>query len=484
MAMDRYLMRGRLRALILTLACVLCVMGVCALPSLARADDDVDAAWSASEEPAVSSPVAFLVDRDTDTVLLSKNADETHYPASTTKVMTALLVLENASLDDTVTMERSDFDELTSDSSTAGLKVGETLTVRDLLACLLLPSGNEAAYALARHVSGDWQTFVDLMNARAAELGCTGTHFANPCGLHDDDHYTTAHDLALIFEEALAHDAFVEIAGSDTWDLSATNENGARTLETTDLLCDPSSPVYMGGLVVAAKTGYTPEAGKCLVASAQSGGMRLVGVVMDASSVADASGVTENFYDMRTMFEWGFGAWTTGSVVSEGDTLSSVDVRLSRDGDAVDALASDSVLATVPKGITLSDLTVKTSWDEPLRAPLEEGQELGEATLSLGDRVLGTTAASTSRAMRLSVVDFVIDWLSDSLHTVLVVVVFVAVMVAIGLMSSRMRRRRSPYQIAVGERRTVAAGVGGQRLRPPTSPERRGGRHAGRHSRR
>ncbi|QOY60307.1 D-alanyl-D-alanine carboxypeptidase family protein [Thermophilibacter immobilis] len=482
--MEKYLMRGRLRALVLTLACALCVLGTCALPSLARADDDVDATWSADEEPTVSSPAAFLIDRDTGTVLLSKNADETHYPASTTKVMTALLVLENASLDDTLTMEQADFDELTSDSSTAGLKVGETLTVRDLLACLLLPSGNEAAYALARHVSGDWQTFVDLMNARAAELGCTGTHFANPCGLHDDDHYTTAHDLALIFEAALTHDAFVEIAGSGTWDLPATNENSARTLETTDLLADPSSPVYMGGLVVAAKTGYTLEAGKCLVASAQSDEMRLVGVVMDASSVADASGVTQNFYDMRTMFEWGFGAWTTGNVVSGGDALTSADVRLSRDGDAVDAVSTGSVLATVPKGTTLADLTVQPSWDEPLRAPVEAGQELGEATVLLGDRVLGTTGASAAYDMRLSVVDFVIDWLSDPIHLVLAVFVFVTVMLAIGIASSRIRRHRSPYQIAVGERRSVAPGVGGQRLRPPTSSERRGGRHAGKHSRR
>lgn len=450
-----------------------------ATPVAALADDGsaaADASYSASEPPELSSPAAFLVDPVTGTVLLEKNADEQREPASTTKVMTALVVLENADLDDQVTVEASDFDEVTADSSVAGLVAGETLSVRDLLACLLLPSGNDASYVLARHVAGDWQSFVAMMNEKAAELGCTGTHFANPCGLPDDAHYTTARDLATIFSAAAEYPEFVEIAGSATWDLPATSGNPARTLHTTDLLVDPESPVYMDGVVTAGKTGYTGDAGKCLVVGAEKDGMGLVGVVLGASDAADASGVTENFYDMRTMLDWGFGAWEYGEVVSAGDVLLSADVTLSTDGEAVDAQSAGSVVATVPRGTTLADLTVTPAWQDnegdagSFQAPLEEGQALGQAEVSLDGRTLGTVALVAASGMGLSVPAFLMWWLSDPVHAAVAVACVVAVFVAIGLLSSwssSRRRSRSRYRMAVGQRRTVSPGVGGQRLKPP-----------------
>lgn len=450
-----------------------------ATPVAALADDGsaaADASYSASEPPELSSPAAFLVDPVTGTVLLEKNADEQREPASTTKVMTALVVLENADLDDQVTVEASDFDEVTADSSVAGLVAGETLSVRDLLACLLLPSGNDASYVLARHVAGDWQSFVAMMNEKAAELGCTGTHFANPCGLPDDAHYTTARDLATIFSAAAEYPEFVEIAGSATWDLPATSGNPARTLHTTDLLVDPESPVYMDGVVTAGKTGYTGDAGKCLVVGAEKDGMSLVGVVLGASDAADASGVTENFYDMRTMLDWGFGAWEYGEVVSAGDELCSAGVTLSTDGDAVGAEAAGSVVATVPRGTTLADLTVTPAWQDnegdagSFQAPLEEGQALGQAEVSLDGRTLGTVALVAASGMGLSVPAFLMWWLSDPVHAAVAVACVVAVFVAIGLLSSwssSRRRSRLRYRMAVGQRRTVSPGVGGQRLKPP-----------------
>lgn len=474
----------RLRlALALALAALLACLVSLAPATRALADDteatEEETTYSASEEPSLSCPAAFLVDIDTGTVLLEKDADVQREPASTTKVMTALLVLESLDLDDTVTVEQSDFDELTSDSSVAGLVAGETLSVRDLLACLLIPSGNDASYVLARAVSGDWQSFVDLMNERAAELGCTNTHFANPCGLTADGHYTTARDLATIMEAALDYDAFREIASSATWDLPATSGNAARTLTSTDLLIDPESSVYMGeGVITAAKTGYTSNAGRCLVAAAEKDGMSLVGVVLGASVAADAYGVTENFYDMQALLDWGFGAWHTGAVVSEGDVLTSAEVSLSSDGEAVDAVATGSVLATVPRETTLADLTVEASWSEAFQAPLEEGESLGEVTLSLDGRVLGTVGVAAAEAMGLSLVDFAFWWLSDPVHMAIAVVVFVLVAVLVWLLASipSRRRRRERYQMSVGQRRRMEPGVGTKHLKPldPRDRNRRG----------
>lgn len=430
-------------------------------------------AYSADEPPALSSPVALLVDRDTGYVLFEQGADEQRTPASITKILTALLVLENMDLDDVVTVEEGDFEHVTAESTTAGLKAGDVLTVRDLLAGLLLPSGNDAAYVLARAVGGDWQTFVGMMNERAAELGCTSTHFSDPCGLAEENHYTTARDLVTIFEAALVYPAFQEIAGSSTWQMPATGDNPARTITTTDLLLDPESPVYMGDVVVAGKTGFTYDAGKCLIVAAEKDGMRLVAVILGGSDEEDADGVTPNYYDMRSLLAWGFGAWETGEVVSAGDVVASAEVTLSSDGDAVDARSDDAIVTTFPRGTTIADLTVEPSWEGAFQAPIEEGDALGEAAISLDGRALGTVGVSAASAMELSLVDYALWWVtSDPVHMGIVAGVVVAVFVVIGLVSAaagRRRRRRDQFTIAVGERRTIAPGPGGQRLKPPSA---------------
>ena len=477
---------GASAALAAALALGAALPAVTAFPAVAWADEAADGVtFSADEPPALASAAALLVDTDTGTVLYEQDADAQRYPASTTKIMTALVVLEHANLDDVVTVEESDFDEVTADSSVAGLKPGDTLTVRDLLACLLVPSGNDASYVLARYVGGgDWHAFVDMMNERAAELGCTNTHFVNPCGLHDDDHYTSARDLARIFEAALTHPEFVEAASSATWDLPATPVNPARTLKSTDMLIKPESPVYMDGLVTAAKTGSTPEAGRCLVASAEKDGMHLVGVTLGAGYwTANAQGVTGNFTDMRSLFEWGFGAWVTGPVVSAGDVLASADVTLSSDGKEVDATATDEVVATVPRGTELSDLTVEPSWPDSFQAPVEQGQELGRARVSLDGRVLGQVGLAAASAMELSIPAFVLWWLSDPVHAVIVVAVVVALLVVVGVAGSRRsRRKRERLRLEAMGNRVMATPYRPERLqvaeKPGVGKAGKGGKHA------
>ena len=194
------------------------------------ADNDKDVIAAASEAPAVTATAALLISPDSDMVLYEKNADKKRYPASTTKIMTALLTLENVKdLNETVTAEQGDFTKVTADSSNADIKVGETVRVIDLLYALMLPSANEAAYMLARHVGGTSEHFVDMMNTRAEELGCTGTHFCNPCGLHEEDHYTTARDLYLIAREAMKNDTFTNIIDTVQYRMP-TSSSSARSI--------------------------------------------------------------------------------------------------------------------------------------------------------------------------------------------------------------------------------------------------------------
>lgn len=438
-------------------------------PSVALAEDT---GYNADTPPELQAQSAYLKDRTTGTVLLNINSGDRRYPASTTKVMTALLVLENAKLDDTVTIAEEDFAALDENSMTAGLEVGETLTVQDMLACLLLPSANECAYALARHVSGSVDSFVELMNARAKELGCKNTNFVNPCGLHDDSHYTTAYDLSLIFDAALQLPDFVEIAGSTTWELPATNMQEARTIESTDELANANGPVYVEG-VQAAKTGYTEAAGRCLVAAAAQGDMNLMGVVLGAPNTDSGSGVTANFVDMYTMFMWGFEAWQSGAVISEGADLGTAPVAQSSDGDEVGLVALEAFNATVPIDTKTSDLTITPTWKEELTAPISATQELGTVTVSLDGQELGTVKVGAATTMRASLFAKIGAFLSSPFNIIIsiLVIALAGILAYVGFSVVRARRHQ------------VFGGRGSRRYRQPASRSGQGRGRGPAHSR-
>ena len=487
--------RSRLRILsALLVAAALLAGGSFLLPQTAFAEgaSEEGKTYSVDAPPALSSTRALLVDRTSGMELYEKGAGERCYPASVTKVMTALLVLENGDLDEMVTVTEEDLAEVTWDSSVADIKAGDTLSVRDLLAGLLIPSGNDASYVLARYVAGDWRSFVDMMNERAVELGCADTHFVNPCGLHDDNHYTTARDLVLIFEEALKHPEFIEISHNATWELPATSASPARELETTDRLLDPESPVYMGDVVVAGKTGSTWEAGRCLITLAEKDGMSLIGVVLGAPMEEDEDEVAPSFYDMRSLLEWGFGAWRTGAVVSEGDIIGEIDVELSSDGDEVEVRATSEISATVPRSLTLEDLTLTPSWSGTFRAPLNSSQSIGEVSVAYGDRELGTVTAAPARTMALSIPSFLVWWVtSDISHAIIVFVVLAALFVGIGLLcNARARaRRREEQRLKISAGRSFATSPASSRdkraSRSHGAPSRANGsaRGGGRHMR-
>ena len=416
------------------------VLGLLCLPSAALAE----AATSIIDAPEISAATAVVIERTTGTVIYDKNADETRYPASMTKVMTAIVVLEHANLADEVTVTQEDLDMITADSSNAGLAAGETLTVENLLACLLLPSANESAYVLARHTAGSYDAFVQMMNEKAAELGCTSTHFVNPCGLHDDDHYTCASDMAKIMSAALDLPDFVRISGSATWDLPATSANPARTIENTDLLVNEQSAYYMDGSVIAGKTGYTGDAGRCLAVGATYDSLNLVAVVMGSEGDTGSSAALS---DMVELLWWAYASWQTVDVVDAGDTLGSALVRLSEEGTSVPVTSTDAVLATVPFGVGLDEVTLETSWTGPLDAPIESGTFLGTVTVSYEGRELGTVGAVTAGSLSLSTRLYILDWISDPAHTLIVnvasFVVFVLVVLLVVCTVRRIRKRRA-----------------------------------------
>lgn len=293
--------------------------------------------------PDTYSETAVLMDADTGAILYNKGMDEKRYPASITKIMTALLALEHSSLDEEVTFTEECLADQTSDSGNLGMKVGEILTMRQCLMALMIRSANDVATQIAVHVAGSVSAFADMMNQRAQELGCVNTHFVNASGMPDENHYTTAHDMALIFQQAIKNQDFLDIIGTQSFTIEPTNMNPeSRVLNTHHALLSAAAPEHYDGCF-GGKTGVTEASKNTLVSGATRDGMTLIAVAMRA----DAGQVCQ---DHISMFDYGF------------NNFRKVEVP----GGAV----------TIPKDVQVSDLTTTESADgEEVRETYYFGQD-------------------------------------------------------------------------------------------------------------
>lgn len=430
---------------------------------------------SAFEEFDLDAKAGLLVEANTGEVLFEKNAHKENYPASITKVMTALLVLEaidrgELSLSDSVTASESAVSGLPKDGSTANIKVGETLTVEQLLNCMLIVSANEACNILAEAVCGDVASFVARMNERAKELGCENTHYANTSGLHDPNHYSSAWDIYLIACEALTHDTFAAICSSKSYEIPATNmTEKPRTLHSTNYLISNWRAVgYLYDGARGIKTGSTPEAGYCLVSSAVRGSRTLISVVLGAERREDADGVTRtySFVETSRLFDWGFHSFESRNILSSEEPICEVPVALSGETNYVVVHPADDLTCMMPVDLPLDELDRSiTLYSESVDAPIAAGDELGKLTISYKDRVYGEIPL-------LALSDVSASWILVAKHditeffsrTLVKLICFALVLLIIAFFVYRAffsRRRR------YGRRRTGAAhgGYRGSRRR-------------------
>lgn len=252
-----------------------------------------------SLQPDIVSQAAIVIDAETGQILYEKNSDVGKYPASITKVITVLIALEhNLDMDQVVSMSENAVWGIERTSTNIGLDVGEQVTIRDLMYATMVNSANECAYALAELVAGDVESFAKLMNKKAEELGCKHTHFVTPNGLHDDDHYTTAYDMALIMQAAIKNDTFREIAGTVSYTIPPTNmTDESRPLWTGTKMINPANPNYYeyceGG-----KNGYTTNANNTLVTFAKKDDLELICVVLDCD------GQKYTFSDSKALYNY------------------------------------------------------------------------------------------------------------------------------------------------------------------------------------
>ena len=273
------------------------------------------------------SEAAIVMEEKTGTILYQKNADEVHFPASITKIMTALIALENGNISDTVTFSKESI--YNTEGSSIARDVGEEMTLEQCLYGMLLESANECAYAIAEHVGGDYDTFVSMMNQKAKELGCVNTHFTNPHGLPDDQHYTSAHDMALIAQEAWKNETFRIMTGTTRYEIPPTNKHSEITyLQNHNEMINPyKTAKYLYEYCTGGKTGYTVTAKSTLVTYAQKDGMTLICVVMYADQ-------PYHWTDSINLFEYCFSNFGLFNV-AENETQFQEDFS---DGDVIKGL--------------------------------------------------------------------------------------------------------------------------------------------------
>jgi len=318
-----------------------------------------------AEEISVSAKSAVVMEASTGRVLYQKNAFEKMPMASTTKIMTALVAIENSNLDDRVTVSPN---ASGIEGSSIWLSPGETMTLSDLLFGLMLASGNDAAVAIAEHVGGDVETFVGMMNDKAREIGAYNTHFANPHGLPADNHYTTAYDLALISVYAMQNKMFREVVKTQYKTLPWEGHEWDRVVKNKNKILWN----YEGGNGI--KTGFTKEAGRCLSAAAEREGMQLVSVVLCAPDM---------FNDCMALMDYGFENYDNSLVVKAGEKIGEVAVRDGMEKSFPVYTEKDVYFPLTQE--EAANLKKRVYIEETLTAPVKKGQQVGRIELWLGE---------------------------------------------------------------------------------------------------
>ncbi|MBR6743404.1 MAG: D-alanyl-D-alanine carboxypeptidase [Clostridia bacterium] len=397
---------------------------------------------------------AMLVSLDTGDVLFTKNAQKRMYPASITTLLTAVVVIESAEdfENGTITYTKSANNLILGTGSVVlGLKVGEEIAVKDAVAATLVSSCGDAAYALAEHIGGSKEGFAELMNQKAQEIGLTNSHFTNPIGLHDEEHYSTAEDIYILAKYAFSNEFIKKCLSSASYKLGATNMRPEKTIVTSNLMINPNTSVYYK-LAVWGKTGFTDEAGRCLVSIASNQGYNYIAVTL---GTATPGGVRYEFLDSANMFRWAFNNFEYKSVLAKNTPVAEAKVELSFETDHVTVGLEGGLEALLPKDADSSTIKIKPRLSsDTFKAPIEKGQKMGEADIYYAEEKIGTVNLVATRQVKANGFLIIARSLKDFLTSTVMKIVYVAVALAIIIFTivvieinhSKKRHRKVKYK--------------------------------------
>ncbi len=394
---------------------------------------------------ATVSSAIYMENLNTGTVVYEKNITEKLPPASLTKMMTYIIVAESVSdLENTmVTVSEESLIDLDPESSVMGLAdyIGEEFSVLELLYGLMLPSGNDAALVLADYVGdGDVDAFVEKMNRKAGQLGCKNTHFVNPHGLYDPEHYSTAKDLAVITKYAYEKPYFTQVTSSHQYDVEKMDE----PIKTTNYMIDPEYSQYYYSYTEGGKTGYTDEAGKCLVTTAKKDDYHYLCIAVGAPYTYEED-INYAMLDSKDMYEWAFDNISFIELLPAQEVVEDLPVEFVWGDEYVDIIADGAVTALLPNDYDKALVTTKVDLPQYVSAPIEQGQEFGSICVYYNDELVGTSKLISSESIERDQSNYLmhcfIDFVVNNIGWVVVVLAVVILLVIVNV-SARRRQKK------------------------------------------
>jgi len=409
--------------------------------------------------PDITSAAAILMNAETGDILYEKNSQRVIFPASTVKIMTAVVVMENVEdLKSEAIISKYVVDHISGNSMDPKVVEGEVFTVEDLLHAMLLWGANDAAYALAEYVSGSVSDFVAEMNKKAVELGCTDTVFANPTGMHSADMHTTVSDMAKIAFHASKIQKIMDISSLPKYTIEQTNKDrdGRTMINRNHFIVKGTYLQYYYEYASGINYGYTPEAGYCLTTVAQQTGLSYLCILMGATStpIPDSDSVRINcFSDAKSLFEWVFSIYSYKTVISTKSKIESVEIKLSANRDNVTLVPDVDIPVLLPQNADI-DKEITTNceiFEDALIAPVEKGQHMGNLTVIYKDEVVGTAKllsnADVERSLILYILEEIKEVVSGNWFKASVVIFFVifAFYIAISLTRKNKKEYRRRF---------------------------------------
>lgn len=362
-------------------------------------------------------------------VVAQKNQNKRLYPASLTKIVTTMVVLDNVSdLSKKTTVSQKAIDALANTGAqVAGLKPGDKITIEQLLYLTMVHSACDACHVLAEFVSGDVQSFVQAMNEWVRNIGCNDTNFVNPDGLHDDNHYTTASDMAKITLEAMKNSTFNKISCTQSYEYNSTN------FIHTNFMLDKFHVTYYYEYAQGIKTGSTEQAGYCVITKASKDGYNYLAVVMN-SPIKNLNGYDTkcSFIDAASLFEWAFDSLKYSTVIRQNDVVCEVTVNNGKDSDTVQLAAEKDITTLVPSSLDPSAVIVKAiNPPESLDAPVTKGDKICKAQIIYADKVIANVNLIAAQTVELSTFLKILNALKKFFSNKIVIAVIVLIIFAL-----------------------------------------------------
>lgn len=388
----------------------------------------------------VQSEAGVIIEATTGKIIYDKNAKEKRYPASTTKILTAIIAIEQCNLDEVAVASENAIKSIPSGYTTANIQIGEKLSIKDLLYALMLKSANEAAVIIAEHISGSVEEFSNLMNEKAKEIGCENTHFVNPNGVHNENHYSTAYDLALMGRYCMQNETFREIVSTTSYTLPATNayESTDRTFSNTNSLIIKNNnnrvDNYYYPYATGIKTGYTSNAKNCLVASAEKNGIEVITVVLGADVTVE--GLSVKFLDTIKMFEFAFNNYSFQKVKDKGNFIKTIEVdNATKDTGKLKLTISDEIVGFMSTDTKPEEIEPEIILDDDISAPISKGEKVGKIKYEIEGTTYEAYLIADSEVNEKSYTKII-------LYVIFTIIVLIVVIGYIRILNMKNKRRK------------------------------------------